>query len=95
MAICVFVNARAAGNTFRILKSCITFIDPIFEQPVYRFPQRAEIFDFTVSGFELQWGPQLYLANCEWLWTEQCLMQTSSLTYSHTRNLEMSSHRKI
>ena len=57
---CVLVNGRVNGNIFRILKSSITFIDTIFEHPVYRFPQKPEIFDFTVSWFELPWGHRLW-----------------------------------
>ena len=63
---CVLVNARAHDNIFRILNSYITFIDPIFDHPVYRFSPKPEIFDFTASGFELPWGHQLwkYMSLC-------------------------------
>ena len=57
---CVLVNCRVNGNIFRILKSSITFIDTIFEHPVYRFPKKPEIFNFTVSWFELPWGHRLW-----------------------------------
>ena len=56
---CILDIARTHGHISNIKKSFRTFVDTILGHPVYRFPQNPEIFDFTLSWFELPWGHRL------------------------------------
>ena len=71
---CILDIARTHGHISNIKKSFRTFVDTILGHPVYRFPPKPEISDFTGSGFGFPYGHRL------WKYVSLCLTNSYFMT---------------
>ena len=74
MAILHFGHCQDPWSYFQHKKLFRTFVDTIFGHPVYRFPQKPEISDFTGSGFGFPCGHRL------WKYVSLCLTNSYFMT---------------